>query len=579
MKLYTPYTIAFLLLIAGTQVARSQKKDENIGTEVVNVVKPYTPTISDAFKVKETPTLDDDETQKKEEIKYHIFSFPVASTFTPSKGKAAGVDKAAKERLYKNYASIGIGNYANALAELFVTEDVGDNGYVGGMLRHFSSQGGIKGLDLDDKFMTTSLDLTYGERQNGFSWNADAGYQNQVYNWYGVYSDYFDAPGSFYNDLDPKHTYNNGYIGGKVEVSDSFFKEASIKYNRFWDSFDSSENRFYIKPSFVFDIADTKIKTDVIVDYVGGQFDKGYNTADAVKYGFTNFGLHPSFVINRDDWTIDLGAATFYSMDNEHSNNRFLVYPEVNATLKVVGDLMVFYLGAEGGLDQNSYRDFTNENPFVSPTLLIRPTDRQYDLFVGLKGKLANSVSYNVRASVKSEKDKALFKLNPLPQPADADYLGYDLGNSFGIAYDNVKTLGISGELKADFSKSVSFGVNVGFNKYTTDREEEAWNLPEITAGANLDVVITPKWYAGANVFFVGERKDFYDFTLIDGVNKTVTVDSYFDANAHVGYKYSDRLTGFLKFNNIGNKAYEKWVNYKVQQFQVMLGASYKFDF
>ena len=29
----------------------AQKKDENIGTEVVNVVKPYTPTISDAFKV------------------------------------------------------------------------------------------------------------------------------------------------------------------------------------------------------------------------------------------------------------------------------------------------------------------------------------------------------------------------------------------------------------------------------------------------------------------------------------------------------------------------------------------------
>jgi len=32
---------------------------------VVNVVKPYTPTISDAFKVKETPTVDDADTSKK----------------------------------------------------------------------------------------------------------------------------------------------------------------------------------------------------------------------------------------------------------------------------------------------------------------------------------------------------------------------------------------------------------------------------------------------------------------------------------------------------------------------------------
>jgi hypothetical protein len=81
------------LCLFAIQISFSQKKDDNIGTEVVNVVKPYTPTISDAFKVKETPTLDDDDTTKKENIQYTIFSFPVASTFTPSKGKAANVDK------------------------------------------------------------------------------------------------------------------------------------------------------------------------------------------------------------------------------------------------------------------------------------------------------------------------------------------------------------------------------------------------------------------------------------------------------------------------------------------------------
>jgi len=81
--------ILFLLV---SQFSFAQKK-EQIGTEVVNVVKPYTPTISDAFKVKETPVLDDEGNSKKEPIKYNIFSFPVASTFTPSKGKAEGVEK------------------------------------------------------------------------------------------------------------------------------------------------------------------------------------------------------------------------------------------------------------------------------------------------------------------------------------------------------------------------------------------------------------------------------------------------------------------------------------------------------
>jgi hypothetical protein len=109
--------IAFLL----TQISFSQKKDDNIGTEVVNVVKPYTPTISDAFKVKETPTLDDDDTSKKENIQYTIFSFPVASTFTPSKGKAANVDKSAEEKTFSNYLTLGAGNFGTINAELFVT--------------------------------------------------------------------------------------------------------------------------------------------------------------------------------------------------------------------------------------------------------------------------------------------------------------------------------------------------------------------------------------------------------------------------------------------------------------------------
>jgi outer membrane receptor protein involved in Fe transport len=62
-------------------------------------------------------------------------------------------------------------------------------------------------------------------------------------------------------------------------------------------------------------------------------------------------------------------------------------------------------------------------------------------------------------------------------------------------------------------------------------------------------------------------------------VQKVVTLDSYFDLNAHLGYKHSERLTGFLKLNNIANQQYERWMNYPVQGFQFLIGANYKFDF
>lgn len=568
------------------QFSLAQKKQENIGTEVVNVVKPYTPTISDAFKVKETPSLDDEGNTKKETIKYSVFSFPVASTFTPSKGKAEGIEKSKQEKLFKNYATFGGGNYGTLNAELFVTENIDKYGYVAGVFRHLSSQGGIKDVELDDAFFDTSIEMTYGSNDRDMSWNVDLGYQNQIYHWYGLPTGFGSTltpqdRTALIGGIDSQQSYSTIALGGKVSFNESVFKEASLKFNHFSDAFGSGENRFYVKPSFQLDVMEETIKTNVIVDYLGGSFDKNYwNTnTESIKYGFTNFGIAPSFEMQEDDWTLHIGMGLFYSMDTENSDNKFLIYPQINASYKVVGDLMVFYAGAEGNLEQNSYMDFVNENPFVSPTLYITPTDKQYDVFAGLKGKLADNVSYNVRASYINERNKALYKSNDFTE--DSTNEDYAYGNSMQVVYDDIKTVSFFGELKADFTEDFSFGINGTFSSYTTDVQQEAWNLPDIKLNSTLSYTITKKWFAGADVFFVGERKDQKLNTDIIYVvaPSPITLESYFDVNAHVGFKYSERLTAFLRANNITNKGYEKWLNYPVQGFQIVLGANYKFDF
>ena len=587
MKINFKNIIAFtLVLIVQFSFAQKKdaKKDENIGTEVVNVVKPYTPTISDAFKVSETPVLDDAENNKKEIIKYNIFSFPVASTFTPSKGKAEGVEKEKQAKLFNNYATIGGGNYGALNAELFVNQELGANDYVGGMFRHLSSQGGIKDVELDDSFYDTSIDLTYGIREKGLSWNLDLGYQNQIYNWYGL-PDGFETTltpndrATLILGINPQQVYNNIYVGSKIELNESIVKGASVKFNHFSDAFGSSENRFYAKPSFELNISDKLVKTNVIVDYVNGNFEKNYSNTNSIKYGFANFGIAPSFVMNEDDWTVNIGVGLFYSLDLENDKNKFLVYPQINASLNVVDDLMIFYVGAEGNLEQNTYSDFVNQNHFLSPTLDIKPTDKQYDVFAGLKGKLTNTVSYNLRASYVNERNRALFKSNNYNE--DNTNENYAFGNSLQVVYDDMKTVSFYGELKADISEDVTFGVDGTFSSYTNDIRSEAWNLPAVTLNANVDFNITEKWYAGAKVFFVGERKDQKLNTDIVYVvaPSPITLESYFDVNAHVGFKYNDQLTAFLRANNIANQAYQKWLDYPVQGFQVVLGANYKFDF
>ena len=57
-----------ILLLTSTLIFSQEKKKDTIGTEVINVVKPYTPTVSDAFKIKLSPEINDAQLSKKRQI-------------------------------------------------------------------------------------------------------------------------------------------------------------------------------------------------------------------------------------------------------------------------------------------------------------------------------------------------------------------------------------------------------------------------------------------------------------------------------------------------------------------------------
>ena len=51
----------------------------------------------------------------------------------------------------------------------------------------------------------------------------------------------------------------------------------------------------------------------------------------------------------------------------------------------------------------------------------------------------------------------------------------YTYGNSFGIVYDHVKTMGVSGEINVDVNRNFKLGLKAESFSYTSDDEAEAW--------------------------------------------------------------------------------------------------------
>lgn len=577
--------IALFSVVGLFQVLQAQEKEEDdLGIETVTVTKAYTPTISDAFKIKSMPDLNDSIVLQKKKITYNIFSVPVASTFTPAKGKASVVKKTAPPELFNSYASVGAGNPSNAMAKFYTSRAINRDERLDLGLNHNSSRASIDGVDLESKYMNTELDASYSKRDRDMNWGANVGLQHQLYNWYGLPEGVYDLATAL--TIDERQNYYMGELGGYVKIEDAYFRNVNLKYRRFWDAVKSGENRAVFGAGFEFPVNEEIFGINLKLDYVNGNFANAdvnsFANDSEIKYSHFQVGINPTLNMLKDDFELNLGVNLVYGMDMENNDGNFYVYPAVTASYRLLDETVIAYGGIEGELKQNSYYDLVEENPYVSPTLVIQPTDSQYDAYIGLKGQLSPNLSYNIKGSYTAENRRPLFKLNPQNNFRN-DEKGYYYGNSFEVFYDDIKTLGLFGELNVDVNRNFTLGINAEVYDYDTETDNPAWNLPNITGSLFMDYQIDENWFMGANLFYIGEREDFSTVVVQNALPSDlatlINLDGYFDANAHLGYRLDNQLSVFVKAANIANNNYQRWANYPVQGFQIMAGATYKFDF
>lgn len=587
------FLIFFGFLRATAQIKPKEKVTpiklrDTIKTVVVEVVTTYNPKIADAHKIKKNPTIQLLEKSKKKKLDYSIFSAPVASTFIPKSGVVKGIDVGVKERIYDNYIAAGFGNYTSPYAEAYIHKYSRFQSEFGLSANYKASLSNIENTSLNSDFSNFSGTIFYKKEERYFDWKLALNTERNSYNWYGLKENFFTDLAI--TNIQENQTYNSFNITGSVDFLDAYIDTSNLSLSYFTDAYASTE--FLINADIAIDVPIDFINRNLhnlhvqtSLELLTGQFENDYSNQNKLSYSIFTAELNPEYKAVFSGFSLKLGAKLFASFDVENSVNHFLAYPDIKIQKEIIKEKLTIYGGVFGDFHTNTYQNFTEENPFISPTQFVTQTAEKYNTFLGFNGVISNNFSFNISASIKEEQDKVLFirnnsKSNGVSNFANENELkGFEYGNSFSVLYDDVKTTSIFAELEYDFSKRITLSTNIQFDDFNMAVQTEAWNLPTFQT-AVIGAYKNNKWYATTTIFYVGERKDvLYAATFPSNTNGTQNINSFVDANLHGGYHFSDRFSTFLKFNNILDSNYQRFANFNVQGFQVLGGLTYKFDF
>jgi hypothetical protein len=293
------------------------------------------------------------------------------------------------------------------------------------------------------------------------------------------------------------------------------------------------------------------------------KFDN-YSRSAAFDSLRNNFALdiNPWFMLDNDSVRLKVGMRL--SMYKEGDKNlQYGIFPDIEFQFTLLKDIFIPFVGIDGYLQPNTYRNMIMENPFITPGLAVPISKTKLQIYAGLKGTLTTKLSYYLRADfINSEKE--YFFVN------DTAYSRVQ--NYFTVITDDLTVVRFKGELYFNPVESVDLGVKANFYKYQPTVEKYAWHRPEYTIDFTAKYNMRNKIIGNLDVMCIGKR---YAKAFYDDDNDFYTLDSVVALNLGAEYRYTKSLSFFLKLNNISNKTYERWNFYPSRGLNAMVGFTY----
>ncbi len=520
---------------------------------IIISVGEYKPAIIDANKINENPIINDS-TPKLPVSGYGINSKRIITGFDVEPIKPAQMVGEPLTKLYNTLVKIGMGTYTTPYGELWYNNLRSKEGLYGLRLKHLSSSATLKNYGYSG-FSDNEINI-YGKKflkEHTLLGNFD--FARNAVHFYGYDANMFNISKDLTLQRFNLFTGNAQLISHYADQK-RYNHDVKLSYYNVADNYKASENNIKAAGFVQTQVNKELLKVNALVDY--------YNYKTKLDtFNNTIIALSPNFIAKGEKYHASLGFTA--TMDN-FIQSKFYFYPNVDLSYNVIDDIIIPYAGFTGGLQKNSFKTFSDNNPFVLSELKMVNSNKQYELYGGIKGTLSSTTSFNAIASYSNVKNMAMY-INDIE----------GLQNKFDVIYDDASVLNIRGEVSYQQREKLRINLRGEYFNYKMKTELRAWYKPQVEIALSANYNLQDKIIVRADLFYIDNQ--FAKFFVYDTPTIVITKElkGVFDANIGLEYRYTKKTGFFLNFNNITNYRYYRWSNYPTQKLSIMGGLSYSF--
>lgn len=558
----------FMVFFGRDLFAQQVSDSTGVSTEVIDVVKSYTPSINLRPKTKWIFSESEGGIAPRPEFEYAHEVLGVSPSDLPQVIAASGPQKGEGQKYLANYLRIWLGTQASAGLEGFFAHEFNSDSDLTAAIDHQQLNGPIDGVSLDTDWAETGFRTQWRHKWQNRSATLGLSLKRSALQWYGVPDtlvlnpDITDDFGQIYYRGSVNHHLgsNGGWFTGmdnKLSVFSDRFGVAEWKFSTapkaelYWDKrlFSFNANFSFLSTTLTLD--DPLINTD---DYRALNADFGAQTD--IDFGALN---------------VNFGARIWGH--NAGSDGTLRLFPELELSYPILARKLNAYLEFSGHYEQYEASSLSQSQVFLAPGQILKPqVDRQI-VRLGINGSFTDLWQYNLGFEYRNFENLAYFVRRPWSGVQGT--FAYDNGNSFTIDYDNGTELKYSAKIHGRLSEQwdVSFDTAIIDNRPSNNKEP--WNIPRFSFGGSGTYHFGEQILLTGRFMSYGSRLD--QLVLADEVS-VQEVDGFIDAQLHLHYAITKNFSASISGINLLNQKNGLWINYPVQGVRVNIGLQYNFN-